>query len=165
MRFRAIAGAAAVAFLLAFGPPVADASAAVSPAPVALGAAAGFAVLGGTTVTSAGVSTLTGDLGVKPRDRGDRFPPGDLNGTLHAGDAVATQAHADLATAYADAAGRSPAAPITGDLGGLTLTPGMYAAGAALTLAGTLTPDGRATPMPCSSSKPDPRSAQRPAAR
>ena len=113
---------------------------------MALGATAGFAVLGGSTVTSAGVSTLNGDLGVSPGTAVTGFPPGQLNGTLHAGDAAATQAHADLATAYADAAGRSPAAPITGDLGGLTLTPGVYGAGAALTLAGTLTLDGQGNP-------------------
>jgi hypothetical protein len=74
------------------------------------------------------------------------FPPGVLNGTLHPGDAVATQAHADLATAYADAAGRNPTAAIDGDLSGVTLTPGVYAAGAALTLAGTLTLDAQGDP-------------------
>ena len=72
MRFRVIASAATVAFLLGFGPLVADASA--SPAPVTLGAAAGFAVLGGSTVTSAGVSTLTGDLGVSPGTAVTGFP-------------------------------------------------------------------------------------------
>jgi hypothetical protein len=77
------------------------------------------------------------------------FPPGLVTGgALHAGDAVATQAHADLATAYADAAGRAPATPITGDLAGQTLTPGVYAVGAALTLGagGTLTLDAQGDP-------------------
>lgn len=146
MRFRVTPGIAVAAFLLGFGTPVADASAAASPAPVTLGAAAGFAVLGGTTVTSAGMSTLNGDLGVSPGTAVTGFPPGQLNGNLHADDATATQAHADLATAYADATGRGPAAPITGDLGGLTLTPGVYGAGAALSLTGTLTLDGQGNP-------------------
>jgi len=144
MRSRVITAAITAGCLVGFGPLVPAATA--SPAPVALGAAAGFAVLGGTTVTSAGVSTLNGDLGVSPGTAVTGFPPGQLNGTLHAGDAAATQAHADLATAYADAAGRSPAAPITGDLGGLTLSPGVYGAGAALTLTGTLTLDGQGNP-------------------
>ncbi len=144
MRFRVSVGTAAVACLMAFGPPVADAS--PSPTTVPLGAAAGFAVVGGSTVTSAGVSTLTGDLGVSPGTAATGFPPGVIIGSLHGGDAAATLAHADLASAYADAAGRSPAAPITGDLGGVTLTPGVYGAGAALTLAGTLTLDAQGNP-------------------
>ena len=37
------------------------------------------------------------------------FPPGKVNdGTIHAADAVAAQAKADLTTAYNDAAGRAP---------------------------------------------------------
>jgi hypothetical protein len=141
VRFPITAAPAAVVLLMLSQPLAADAS-----APVALGAAAGFAVLGGSTATSAGVSTLDGDLGVSPGTAATGFPPGHLNGTLHAGDAAATQAHADLASAYADAARRGPAAPIDGDLGGLTLTPGVYAAGAALTLAGTLTLDAQGDP-------------------
>jgi len=141
---RNFAGVVAAGCLIGLGPLAAGASA--SPAPVGLGTAAGFAVLGGATVTSAGVSTLNGDLGVSPGTAATGFPPGKINGTLHAGDDVAAQAHADLATAYADAASRSPAIPITGDLGGLSLTPGVYAAGAALTLAGTLTLDAQGDP-------------------
>jgi Ice-binding-like len=141
---RGLLGAIAAGCLLGLGPLAAGASA--SPAPVDVGTAAGFAVFGGATVTSAGVSTLNGDLGVSPGTAATGFPPGHLNGALHAGDAVAAAAHADLATAYADAAGRTPATPITGDLGGVTLTPGVYGAGAALTLAGTLTLDAQGDP-------------------
>jgi hypothetical protein len=113
---------------------------------VVLGAVGGFAVMAGSTATSAGVSTLYGDLGVNPGVSATGFPPGVLDGNLHIGDAVAASAHADLATAYADAAGRSPASAITTDLGGMTLTPGVYGAGAAMTLAGTLTLDGQGDP-------------------
>lgn len=144
MSWRSIIATATAGGLLALGPLTAGAQAA--PAPVILGAVASFGVIGGSTVTSAGVSRVNGDLGVSPRTAATGFPPGVLNGTLHPGDAVATQAHADLATAYADAAGRTPDGPIVGDLGGLTLAPGVYAAGAALTLAGTLTLDGQGDP-------------------
>jgi hypothetical protein len=144
MTWRSISLTIVLSGLLTLGPLPAGAQAA--PASVSLGAAAAFGVLGGSTVTSAGVSTVTGDLGVSPGTAVTGFPPGALNGTLHAGDAVATQAHADLATAYADAAGQTPDGPITGDLGGVTLTPGVYAAGAALTLAGTLTLDAQGDP-------------------
>jgi hypothetical protein len=113
---------------------------------VALGGADGFAVMAGSTVTSAGVSAITGDLGVSPGTAVTGFGPGTIDGTLHAGDATAVQAHADLASAYTDAVGRAPAVPILGDLGGVTLNPGVYAAGAALTLAGTLTLDAQGNP-------------------
>jgi len=146
MRSQSIAGVLAIGWVVALGALAGDARAASGPAPVVLGAATSFGVIGGSTVTSAGVSTVNGDLGVSPGTAVTGFPPGILNGTLHLGDAVATQAQADLATAYADAAGRSPAAPIDGDLGGVTLTPGVYAAGAALTLGGTLTLDAQGDP-------------------
>jgi Ice-binding-like/WxL domain surface cell wall-binding len=145
MRVQSIIGVLAIG-LVTLGALAGDAQAASGPSAVALGSAASFGVIGGTTVTSAGVSTVNGDLGVSPGTAVTGFPPGVLTGTLHPGDAVATQAHADLATAYTDAAGRTPTAPIDGDLGGVTLTPGVYAAGAALTLAGTLTLDAQGDP-------------------
>ena len=138
-------GLAAVGLLVALGSFAGDAPAA-SPAPVQLGGADSFAVLGGSTVTSAGVSTVTGDLGVSPGTAVTGFPPGMLNGSLHAGDGAAVQAHADLASAYLDAVARSPAVPMAGPLGGLTLGPGVYASGAELTLAGGLTLDAGGDP-------------------
>ena len=96
-------------------------------APVALGSAASFVVLGGSTVTSTGQSSVTGDLGVSPGTAVTGFPPGTLVGSLHAGDPTAAQAIADLTTAFNDAAGRTlcPASRI-GDVGGQTLGPGLY---------------------------------------
>jgi Ice-binding-like/WxL domain surface cell wall-binding len=146
MRSRRVPAMVAVGWLVALGSLVSDAHATLGPAPVPLGGADGFAVMAGSTVTSAGVSAVTGDLGLSPGTAVTGFPPGTINGTLHAGDATAVQAHADLATAYTDAVGRAPAVPILGDLGGVTLTPGVYAAGAALTLAGTLTLDAQGNP-------------------
>ena len=95
---------------------------------VNLGAAASYAVLAGTTVTSTGGTTVNGDLGVAPGTAVTGFPPGTVvNGAIHMNDASAIAAEAALATAYADAAGRTVGA-ITkaGDLGGQTLTPGLY---------------------------------------
>ena len=133
--------AAGAALLLLFA---ADASA-QSPAPVALGAAGPFAVLGAATVTSAGVSTLTGDLGVSPGTAITGFPPGVVHGSAEAGTAAAARAHTDVATAYGDLAGRTPTAP-AGVLDGLTLGPGVYAGDAALALAGGLTLDAGGDP-------------------
>jgi hypothetical protein len=67
-----------------------------------LGTAASFAVLGSSTVTCTGVSTITGDVGVSPGSAVTGFPaPCTDLGTIHAADAVAFQAHHDAALAYA----------------------------------------------------------------
>ncbi len=76
--------------------------------PVSLGAANSFAALAGQTVTSTGLTTLNGDLGVSPGSSLTGFPPGKVNGTIHATDAAASRAQADLTAAYNDAAGRQP---------------------------------------------------------
>jgi hypothetical protein len=114
-----------------------------------LGTADSFAVLGGAGVTSAGVSTLNGDLGSCPTASLTGFPPGAVNGTVHAADDVACQAHADLVTAYGDVAGRAPTTPAYGgptDLGGTTLTPGVYNTPTSFGIAGTLTLDAQDDP-------------------
>ncbi len=96
-------------------------------APVVLGAGANFAVLAGSTVTSSGATTVNGDLGVSAGTAVTGFPPGLVNGAIHAGDPTAAQAQLHLTTAYNDAAGRT-VYPVTvaGNLGGRTLTPGLY---------------------------------------
>src|ERR1700738_2195676 len=66
-----------------------------------LGTAENFAVLGASTVTSAGISNVSGSVGVSPGPATTGFPPGNItNGALHNNDDIATQAHADLAIAY-----------------------------------------------------------------
>jgi Ice-binding-like len=114
--------------------------------PVGLGTAQAFAVLAGSTVTNTGPSTLFGDLGVSPGTAVTGFPPGTVNGTIHAADAVAGQAQSDLTTAYNDAAGRTPPLAVPADLGGLTLTAGVYKSGSSLGLTGTLTLDAQGNP-------------------
>ncbi len=114
--------------------------------PVSLGAASSFAVLGGQTVTSTGLTTLNGDLGVSPGSSLTGFPPGKVNGTIHATDPTAAQAQADLTAAYNDAASRQPPQALPADLGGRTLTPGVYKAGATLALTGGVTLDGQGDP-------------------
>jgi hypothetical protein len=121
-------------------------SAAAQQAPVGLGTADTFAVLAGTTVTNTGPSTISGDLGVSPGSAVVGFPPGTVsNGVIHAADAVALQAQADLTTAYNDAAGRATTATVTADLGGQTLVAGVYTGGA-LGLTGALTLDAQGDP-------------------
>jgi hypothetical protein len=114
--------------------------------PVGLGTAGSFAVLAGSAVTNTGPSVVNGDLGVSPGTAISGFPPGTVNGTVHAADAVAGQAKTDLTTAYNDAAGRTPPASVSGDLGGQTLTPGVYKSTSSLGLTGPLTLDAQGDP-------------------
>jgi hypothetical protein len=100
-----------------------------------------FAVLGGTTVTNTGGSAVTGNLGVSPGSAVTGFPPGGVTGgTIHAADAAAAQAQADLTTLYNQLAGTMCNTNLSGqDLGGLTLTPGVYCFSTSAQLTGTLT--------------------------
>jgi len=114
--------------------------------PVGLGTVGSFAVLSGSGVTNTGPSTIGGNVGVNPGTAIGGFPPGIVNGTIHAADAVALQAQADLTVAYDDAAGRTPALAVSGDLGGLTVTAGVRRSGSSLGLTGTLTLDAQGDP-------------------
>ena len=93
-----------------------------------LGTAGSFAVLAGSTATNTGPTNLTGDLGVSPGTAITGFPPGVVtDGTTHANDATAMQAQNDVTTAYNNLAGQACDVDMTSqDLGGLTLTPGVY---------------------------------------
>ena len=107
-------------------------------APIGLGTAASFAVLGGSTVTNTGPTVVNGDLGLSPGTSVTGFPPGTVNGTVHAADAAASTAQDDTTTAYNTAAGLSATGAITADLGGQVLGPGVYGA-TTLALTGALT--------------------------
>jgi len=111
----------------------------------ALGASSPFVVLAGSTITSTGATALTGDMGVSPGTAVTGFPPATLTGAMHAGDATSAAAMASLTLAYNDAAGRT-LAPVTvaGNLGGLTLPPGLYKSTSSLAISsGDLTLDAQ----------------------
>ncbi len=105
-------------------------------APVAMAGATNLAILAGSGITNTGATTIAGDMGLSPGTSVGGFPPGILNGTLHINDAIANQAKLDLTTAYNDAAGRSSIDMVTvsGNIGGLTLTPGLYKSTSTLAL-------------------------------
>jgi hypothetical protein len=115
---------------------------------VDLGSAAGFAVLGGSGITIAGAvssTAITGDIGSFPTPAITGLANVVLNGTNHAGDAVTQAAKTALLAAYTDAAGRTPTTiydPIH-DLGGETLTPGVYNNPTSFGITGTLTLDAQ----------------------
>lgn len=120
------------------------AHAAADQASVNLGVAANFGVLAGTTVTSTGLTNVTGDLGVSPGNAVTGFPPGTVTGTEHINDTTAAQAQTDLTTAYNNLAGRTGATNVSGNIGGQTLTPGLYKSTSSLEISlGDLTLDAQ----------------------
>lgn len=104
--------------------------------PVSLGAASDMAILAGSSVTNTGGTVITGDLGLCPGTSVGGFPPGILNGVLRINDNIAIQSKLDLTTAYNDAAGRSSIDMVilSGNIGGLTLTPGLYKSNSSLAI-------------------------------
>jgi type VI secretion system secreted protein VgrG len=96
-------------------------------------------------VTNTGASTIFGDLGVSPGTAVTGFPPGIVTvGATHAADAVALQAQSDVTTAYDALAAQACTADTTGqDLGGQTLTQGVYCSTSSTQLTGTLTLDAQ----------------------
>lgn len=113
---------------------------------IGLGTAASYSVLGGETVTNTGPSNLQSDLGVAPGTEIVGFPPGEVGGATHAGDAQALQAKSDLTTAYNNAAGQASDAAVGAELGGQVLTPGVYTASSSTQITGTLTLDAQGDP-------------------
>ena len=118
-------------------------------AAIPLGTAQGFGVLGASTVTNTGATTVTGNVGSSvPLSSVVGFPPGVVSlGAIHAGDAAAAQAQVGLTAAYATAAAMPCGVDLTGrNLGGLTLTPAVYCFSSSAQLTGTLTLDMQDNP-------------------
>lgn len=109
-----------------------------------------FAVLGSSTVTNTGPTTLTGSLGVSAGSAITGFfgtvendGPGIFTGTAHQADATAGLGQSQLALAMTSLGLMGPGTGLGSDLTGLTLTPGVYSVLAGVTnLTGTLTLDG-----------------------
>jgi uncharacterized protein (TIGR03437 family) len=112
---------------------------------VALGSNSGFVALAATTVTVTGGGTITGNIGISPGMAWvPGTPPVTLNGNLVLGGPVAAQAQLDLTTAFNDAAGRQTPVIVAGNIGGQTLTPGLYKSTSSLAISsGDLTLDAQ----------------------
>jgi hypothetical protein len=126
----------------------------LGPAPVPLGSAGTFAILAKSAVTNVPTSKITGDVGLSPAAAsgitgftmtkvGTKWTAPEVVGGIFAADNDApTPANMTLAvdameTAYTDAAGRVTPAFVelgAGEIGGLTLTPGLYKWTSAVTM-------------------------------
>jgi ice-binding like protein len=112
---------------------------------VGLGAADAFVVLAGAGITNTGPSVMNGDIGSFATTSITNFPPGIVNGTNHGGDGVTQGAKIDLQIAYTNAQGAGPTFPVTANLGGQNLVPGVYNSASTLGLTGALTLTGGPT--------------------
>jgi len=134
------------------------------PAAVNLGSAGNFVILAETGVTNVPTSVITGNIGLSPGATsalvgfsqivsGASATSGQVAGLLYASDMVSptpamlSTAIADMMIAYDDAAGRPLPDEVelgAGEIGGLTLVPGLYkwGSGVSITTDVTLSGDG-----------------------
>ncbi|MFI5414681.1 MAG: ice-binding family protein, partial [Candidatus Lutacidiplasmatales archaeon] len=123
---------------------VAAASPTCGQTPVVLNSSATYAVLANSTVTNTGPTQLTGDLGLSPGTSVTGFPPGTFSGTENINNAFAAGAQGNLTLAFNNASNRTNCPiSISGNLGGQTLTPGLYKSTSSLAVSsGDLTLSG-----------------------
>jgi hypothetical protein len=137
-----ILSAGAMAVSTVTGIAGASAAAPAAQAPVDLGTAGTFAILSKSGITDVPSSTITGDVGASPITGaaiGLTCP--EVTGTIYSANAAGplpcrvtdatglTTAVRDQETAYTDAAGRTNPTAVNlgaGNIGGLTLAPGLY---------------------------------------
>jgi hypothetical protein len=98
---------------------------------IALGTANTYAIIAYSTVTSSGSATahsvVTGDIGVSPNTALVGFPPATSSGNPQLANGASAAALADSNTAYTSATSQAcPTPSAAAELGGLTLTPGVY---------------------------------------
>lgn len=106
-----------------------------------------FAVVSGQSLTNTGPTTITGNIAVSPGNSYTGSGSVTLTGAEYIGDAVAARMQADLTTLYNVLAGRPATVTlINPELGGLTLTPGVYDMETAQISGGTLTLDAAGDP-------------------
>jgi len=138
--------------------PVAAGTSQAAATPALLGTAGNFAIIGASTITNTGLSTISGDVGLSPGSAVTGFapctPPAPANcvaltGALHVADGVALQAQTDQLTAYNSLVGQeSSCTRIDVELAGRTYLPGTYCSAGTFNLSagGILTLNAQGNP-------------------
>ncbi|MFA6272898.1 MAG: ice-binding family protein [Candidatus Paceibacterota bacterium] len=160
---KVLVGILAVSFVLGFSGAIV--ALAAGPAKVNLGSAGNFTILSKTGISTTGSTSIIGDIGVSPISASaitgfaltlpaaSAFSTSALvTGKVYAADYTAptpttmTTAVSDMQTAYTDAVGR--ASDVTelgaGNIGGLTIAPGVYKWGTGVTIPTNVTLSGGA---------------------
>ena len=139
-----------------------DATAPLGPAPVLLGLAGKYVILASDAIANTPTSVVGGDVGISPagsssitgfvlNDAGTKWTSSQVLGGVFTADNAPptpsnlTLAVADMAKAYSDAAGRPTPTFVElggGAIGGLMLTPGLYAWSSAVSVAANVTISG-----------------------
>lgn len=138
---------------------------AAGPSAINLGSAGNFVILSKTGISTTGSTSVTGDIGVSPISASaitgfaltlpaaSAFSTSALvTGKVYASDYAAptpanlTTAVGDMQTAFTDAMGRAPTVTElgAGNIGGLTLAPGVYKWGTGVTIPTNITLSGSA---------------------
>ena len=128
------------------------------PAPIDLKSASSFAVLTKSGVTDVPASVISGDVGTSPiTGAANNLTCAEVNGKVYSVNAAGplpcritsptllTAAIQDMMTAYTDAAGRTRPTAINlgaGEIGGLTIAPGLYKWGTGVSITTDVTLSG-----------------------
>ena len=115
---------------------ISDSSQAVEP--ISLGVADDFAILAGAGITNAGETNVLGHIGSNPTVTVTGQATITQTGSLHLGDDTSIQAKSDLQAAFDAASALTSTNTIAGNLGGLTLSPGVYTSAATIAITGNL---------------------------
>jgi hypothetical protein len=113
---------------------------------IPLNTASSYAIIGSSTITNVGATVITGNVGLFPGTSITGFPPGTVNGTVNVANSAASTAKMDANTAYLNAQTRTGGTTISGDLGGLTILPGVFTSSSSIGITGTLTLNANGNP-------------------
>ena len=111
-----------------------------------LGRASNFDILAHANITNTGATVIPNNLGLYPGTSVVGFPPGIVNGIQHITDTTASNAKDDATAAFICLGALTPTGSVLADIGGTTITPGVYSVSSSLTITGTVTLDGEGDP-------------------